>query len=77
MKYKTADVFFDSTASGIPASHMYFINTDFLELVAHQDANMEIMPELRSVNQDAIVIPILFQGNLVVSNRARQGVGKA
>lgn len=77
MKYKTADVFFDSTASGIPASRMYFINTDFLELVAHQDANMEIMPELRSVNQDAIVIPILFQGNLVVSNRARQGVGKA
>lgn len=77
MKYKTADVFFDSTASGIPASHMYFINTDFLELVVHQDANMEIMPQLRSVNQDAVVIPILFQGNLVVSNRARQGVGKA
>lgn len=77
MKYKTADVFFDSSASGIPSSHMYFINTDFLELVAHQDANMEIMPELRSVNQDAIVIPILFQGNLVCSNRARQGVGKA
>jgi len=77
MKYKTADVFFDSTASGVPASHMYFINTDFLELVAHQDANMEIMPELRSVNQDACVIPVIFQGNLVVSNRARQGVGKA
>jgi len=77
MKYKTADVFYDTTASGIPASHMYFLNTDFLELVAHQDANMEIMPELRSVNQDAIVIPILFQGNLVCSNRARQGVGKA
>lgn len=76
MKYKTADVFFDSTASGVPASHMYFLNTDFIELVAHQDANMEIMPELRSVNQDAIVIPILFQGNVVCSNRARQGVGK-
>ena len=77
MKYKTADVFFDSTASGIPSAHMYFLNTDFIELVAHKDANMEIMPELRSVNQDAIVIPILFQGNLVCSNRARQGVGKA
>jgi len=77
MKYKTADVFYDSTASGIPASHMYFLNTDFLEMVVHQDANMEIMPELQSVNQDAIVIPILFQGNLVCSNRARQGVGKA
>ena len=77
MKYKTADVFFDSSASGVPASHMYFINTDFLELVVHQDANMDIMPELRSVNQDAIVIPVLFQGNLVCSNRARQGVGKS
>jgi hypothetical protein len=77
MKYKTADVFFDSTASGIPQSHMYFLNTDFLELVVHQDANMEIMPELRSVNQDAIVIPVLFQGNLVCSNRSLQGVGKA
>lgn len=77
MKYKTADVFFDSTASGVPTSHMYFLNTDFLELVVHQDANMEIMPELRSVNQDAIVIPVLFQGNLVVSNRSLQGVGKA
>src|SRR5574343_818168 len=77
MKYKTADVFFDSSDSGVPASHMYFLNTDFLELVAHKDANMDIMPELRSVNQDAIVIPVLFQGNLVCSNRARQGVGKA
>lgn len=77
MKYKTADVFFDSSASGIPSNHMYFLNTDFIELVAHKDANMEIMPELRSINQDAVVIPILFQGNLVVSNRARQGVGKA
>jgi len=77
MKYKTADVFFDSTASGIPANHMYFVNTDFLELVVHQDADMEIMPELRSVNADAVVVPILFQGNLVCSNRSLQGVGKA
>lgn len=77
LKYKSADVFYDTTASGIPSSHMYFINTDFMEFVVHQDANFEIMPELRSVNQDAIVIPILFQGNLVCSNRARQGVGKA
>lgn len=77
LKYKDADVVYDSSESGTPASHMYFLNTDFLELVAHQDANMEIMPELKSVNQDAIVIPVLFQGNLVCSNRARQGVGKA
>jgi hypothetical protein len=77
MKYKNADVFFDSAAAGIPTSHAYFVNTDYLELVVHRDANMEIMPELKSVNQDAVVIPCLWQGNLVVSNRKLQGVMKA
>jgi hypothetical protein len=76
MKYKTADVFFDSSG-GISSATGYFINTDYLELVVHQDADMEIMPELQSVNQDAVVTPILWQGNLAVSNRALQGVQKA
>lgn len=73
MKYKTADVFFDSSG-GIPAQHGYFINTDYLELVAHRDANMTMMDELRSVNQDACVIPLLWQGNLTCSARFLQGV---
>ena len=76
MKYKTADVFFDSSG-GIPTAHAYFLNTDYLELVAHQDANMTMMDELRSVNQDAVVIPVLFQGNLVCSARFLQAVMKA
>jgi hypothetical protein len=76
MKYKTADVFFDSSG-GVPTSHAYFLNTDYLELVVHRDANMTMMDELRSVNQDAVVIPILFQGNLVCSARFLQGVMKA
>lgn len=76
MKYKSADVFFDSSG-GIPATHGYFVNTDYLELVAHQDANMTMMDELRSINQDAVVIPVLFQGNLVCSARFLQGVVKS
>ncbi len=76
MKYKTADVFFDSSG-GIPGQHAYFLNTDYLELVAHRDANMTMMDELRSVNQDAVVIPILFQGNLTCSARFLQGVLKS
>lgn len=76
MKYKGADVFFDSSG-GIPAAHAYFINTDYLELVAHRDANMTIMDELKSVNQDAVVIPILSQLNLACSNRSLQAVMKA
>lgn len=76
MKYKTADVFFDSSG-GIPSQHAYFLNTDYIEMVAHRDANMTMMEELRSVNQDAVVIPILFQGNLVTSARFLQGLLKA
>lgn len=76
LKYKTADVIFDG-GSGIPTAHMYFLNTDYLELVVHRDADMTEVPELRSVNQDAVVMPIIWQGNLVVSNRSLQGVAKA
>lgn len=76
LKYKTADVFFD-TGGGIPSAHAYFLNTDYLEMVAHEDANWTIMDEMSSINQDAVVIPILFQGNLVCSNRSLQGVMKA
>ncbi len=73
MRYKQADVFFDSSG-GIPAVHGYFINTDYLELAVHRDADMTIMEELKSVNQDAVVIPVLWMGNLLCSNRFLQGV---
>jgi hypothetical protein len=76
MKYKGMDVFFDSSG-GIPAVHGYFANTEYLEVVVHRDANMTIMDELKSVNQDAVVIPVLWMGNIVTSNRSLQGVLKA
>lgn len=76
LKYKNADVFFDSSG-GIPGAHGYFLNTDYLEMVVHRDANMTVMDELRSVNQDAVVIPVLWMGNLVTSARFLQGVQKA
>lgn len=73
LKYKNADVLFDGN-SGIPAAHMYFVNTNYLELVVHQDADLEIMDDMRPVNQDGSVTPILWMGNLVCSNRKLQGV---
>jgi len=73
LKYKNADVLFDGN-SGIPSQHMYFINTNYLELVVHQDADLTIMDEMRPVNQDGQVIPILWMGNLTCSNRHQQGV---
>lgn len=76
LKYKTADVIYDG-GSGIPADHAYFLNTDFLQLVVHPDANLTEVPEMRPINQDAAVVPVLWMGNLVCSNRSRQGVAKA
>ena len=76
MKYKNADVIFDG-GSGIPAAHMYFLNTDYIELVVHKDANLSVQDQMQPYNQDAAVIPVLWMGNMVVTNRRLQGVLKA
>lgn len=76
MKYKSADVFFDSSG-GIPAAHAYFLNTKYLDLVVHQDANITMLDDVESINQDAMVKTIIWQGNLAISNRSLQGVVKA
>ena len=69
-------VIFDGN-SGMGASRMYFLNTDYIELVTHSDANMTVMDEAKPYNQDAVVTPILWMGNMVCSNRSLQGVLKA
>lgn len=76
LKYKKADVIFDG-GSGIPSAHMYFLNTDYLGLCAHTQADLTVMDEMRPYNQDAAVIPILWMGNMECSNRSLQGVLKA
>lgn len=76
LSYKGVPVIFDGN-SGMPAAHMYFLNTNYLELVVHSEANMTIMDEAKPYNQDAAVVPILWMGNMTCSNRALQGVVKA
>lgn len=73
LKYKGADVMYDGN-SGIPASHAYLINTEYLGLCVHKDADLDIMDEQRPINQDGVVIPILWMGNLTCSNRNQQSV---
>ena len=75
LKYVNADVIFDSNSNfATTAEKMYFLNTDYLGLVVHRDANWSQMDDKVSVNQDAVVIPMLWMGNLVCSNRALQGI---
>lgn len=74
-RYKGADVVLDD-AAGISTTHnrMYFLNTDYLFFDVHQDAYMTPLDGVRPVNQDAMVFPIIFMGNLTCSNRELQAV---
>jgi hypothetical protein len=64
----------DST--GIPANHMYFINTDCLHFRYAEGRLFEPMKEIRPINQDAETHLILLAANLTASNCARLGVLK-
>ncbi len=57
-----------------PSGSMFFLNSQYLNLVVHKDANLETTPFVTPANQDAKVAKILFQGELTVSNSSRQGV---
>ena len=76
LKYHGIPVIFDGS-SGMAASRMYFLNTNYIEMVTHSDANLTVMDEAKPFNQDAVVVPILWMGNMVCSNRALQGLVKA
>jgi len=73
--YKTAEVIFDTNTNfSTTAEKGYFLNTDYLYLAQHKDAQWTADDEKRPTNQDAVIVPIYWMGNLVTSNRARQGV---
>lgn len=76
LSYKGVPVFFDG-ASGMPTAHAYFLNDNYLELVEHSDANLTVLDEAKPINQDGVVVPIIWMGNMVCSNRSLQGVSKA
>ncbi|KTR05005.1 hypothetical protein NS365_13330 [Aureimonas ureilytica] len=75
LKYKTADVIFDDNANfATNAEKAYFLNTDYLYIFQHKDAQWTQDDEKRPINQDAIVIPYYWMGNMACSNRSLQGV---
>jgi len=75
IKYKSANVVFDdNTNFGTTDEKAYFLNTDYLYLVQHKEAQWTADEEKKPVNQDAVVIPMYWMGNMCVTNRARQGI---
>jgi hypothetical protein len=73
LKFNTADVVYDGD-SGIRTNAMYFLNTDYISLKVHRETNMVALPQRESVNQDALIVPVLWAGNLTSSNCSLQGV---
>lgn len=57
-----------------PASHMYMLNTDFLFLRPAKGREFKPLGDKASVNQDAIVMPVVWAGNMTTSNRSLQAV---
>jgi hypothetical protein len=85
LKYMAADVVLDgfaagaaggaasTSATGCPANHMYFLNTDYLHWRPHTDRNMVPLETVQSINQDATVRLVVFAGNMTLSNAFLQG----
>jgi|TARA_R110000824_G_scaffold84479_1_gene210709 hypothetical protein len=76
LTYKgSTPVIFDS-GGGAPASTAYFLNTDYIMLDVSSKRNFTPPEEKVSLNQDATVVPILWAGNMTLSNGSLQGVLK-
>ena len=71
LQYLNSDVVFDSSCS---TNRMYFLNTDYLRLEVAAARDFVPGEAKMSVNQDAMVTPMFWSGNLTCSNRALQGV---
>jgi len=75
LKYKSANVVFDdNTNFATNGERAYFLNTDYLYLVQHREAQWTMDAEKTPVNQDAVVIPMYWMGNLVTTQRSLQGI---
>jgi len=68
--FKGCPVTFDDACS---SGQFLFLNTKYLQLVAHSDVWFKPTPFVRPTNQDAVYSQLLCYGQLTCSNRARQG----
>jgi hypothetical protein len=68
--FKSAPIMYDVHA---PAGTMFFLNSKYIKLVGHSDKWFKQTDFVRPENQDARFALIMCYGNLVISNRAKQG----
>ena len=72
----TPVVFTDSASfqkDGLNDNHMYYLNMDYLAVVAHSNRWLTHGPWIRPENQDAEYCQIMSMGNVTCNNRMYQG----
>lgn len=69
--YKGGDCFYDENCAN---TRMYALNTDYIFLRPHADRNFVTLKSRQAVNQDATVVPMLWGGNMTVSNASLQAL---
>ena len=74
LMFMDAPVYYDDQC---PSNKIYMLNTDYLFLRYAEGREFVPLGEKASVNQDALVMPVAWAGNMTVSNRARQGIIQA
>jgi hypothetical protein len=70
LMFKSAPMVFDRDCN---AQTMYFLNTDYIELVSLDGKWFDVSDWLQPTNQDVQYKNILLYGNLTISNGNRQG----
>jgi hypothetical protein len=73
-KYKRAEVVLEPTISGMPASTMYFLDPEVMDLCYHTNRNLVRLPKRDSFNQDSQIEYLAWMGNLTAKNFRRLGV---
>lgn len=57
-----------------PATYMYFLNTELMEFIYHNNANFKQIGPIQPAKQTATVYIVRHMGNLTALNCAKQGV---
>lgn len=70
-KFGTATCVFEEQA---PSGSQYMLNSKYLFLVMHEDANFKLLPKRETHNQLAQIFPFLAMGNLASNNCRKLGV---
>jgi hypothetical protein len=75
VKFMGMDIVLDNNVGGITATHMLFLNTEFIHWRPFEGLNFApLEPEKRApTNQDVSIATLGFAGNLTCSNAALQG----